>query len=116
MRTVRLTISFCLSALSACAHTPDSLPVNTEKFWFVFLETGNKTPHDKALVGQMERGHIDNLKRFYAKQKLIAAVPLQNPSTQKRGIVIVSRCTLYVWGVFLWRALVTGQPDATAFC
>ena len=64
----------------------------------------------------MQRGYIDNLKRFYAEQKLFAAGPLQDPSTLKRGIAIVSRCARYVWGAFLWRAPLAGQPAATAFC
>ena len=115
MRTVRLIISICLSARSTCAQTPNSSPVNTEKLWFILFEAGKKTPHDKATVAQMQRGHIDNFKRLFAEQKLFAAGPLQNPSTLKRGIVIVSRCALYVWGAFLRRAPATGQPAATAF-
>ena len=90
MRTVQLINSICLLALSACAHTPDSSPVKTEKFRFIFREIGKKTPDDKALVGQMQRGHIDNFKRLFAEQKLIVAGPLQDPSTLKRGIVIVN--------------------------
>ena len=115
MRTVQLINSICLLALSACAHTPDSSPVKTEKFRFIFLEIGKKTPDDKALVGQMQRGHIDNFKRLFAEQKLIVAGPPQDPSTLKRGIVIVNRCALNVWGAFVRRAPATGQPAATVF-
>ena len=93
MRTFRLFISICVLAIAACAHTPDATPINAEKLWFIFLETGKKTPDDKALVGLMQRGHIDNFKRLFAEQKLFAAGPLQDPSTLKRGIVIVKAPT-----------------------
>ena len=64
-----------------------------DNFWFIFLETGKKTPDDKALVAQMQHGHIDNFKRLFGEQKLFAAGPLQDPSGLKRGIVIVKAQT-----------------------
>jgi uncharacterized protein YciI len=63
---------------------PDSRP-----WWFVFLETGRKTPDDKAAVQAMQVGHIDNFKRLHGEKKLFAAGPLRDPSGLKRGIVVV---------------------------
>jgi len=58
-------------------------------FWFIFLETGRKTPDDKEAVAQMQRGHIDNFKRLFGERKLFAAGPLRDPTGVKRGIVVV---------------------------
>ena len=93
MNACRLIVSMCLLILAACAHEPQPVDAKADGFWFIFLETGKKTPDDKALVGQMQRGHIDNFKRLFAEQKLFAAGPLQDPSTLKRGIVIVKAPT-----------------------
>ncbi len=60
-----------------------------ERDWFIFLETGKKTPDDKPRVQEMQRGHIDNFKRLFAEKKLFAAGPLRDPSGVKRGIVVV---------------------------
>jgi uncharacterized protein YciI len=57
--------------------------------WFVFLETGRKTPDDKDAVARMQRGHIDNFKRLFGERKLFAAGPLRDPAGEKRGIVVV---------------------------
>jgi uncharacterized protein YciI len=66
------------------AASPDSA-----RTWIIFLETGKKTPNDKDAVAAMQRGHIDNFKRLFSEKKLSAAGPLRDPSTLKRGIVIV---------------------------
>ena len=63
--------------------------VKADNFWFIFLESGKKTPNDKELVTKMQRGHIKNFERLFAEQKLFAAGPLQDPTGLKRGIVIV---------------------------
>ena len=57
--------------------------------WFIFLETGRPTPDDPPAVQAMQRGHIDNFKRLFAAGRLQAAGPLQDPSRNKRGIVVV---------------------------
>ena len=88
MNIGRTIASICMLTLAACAHTPEATEVKVDKFWFIFLETGKKTPDDKELVGKMQRGHIDNFKRLHGENKLFAAGPLQDPSTLKRGIVV----------------------------
>jgi uncharacterized protein YciI len=57
--------------------------------WFIFLETGKKTPDDKDAVQKMQTGHIENFKRLFGEKKLLAAGPLSDPSKIKRGIVVV---------------------------
>ena len=104
MNALRLIFSICVLALAACAHTPEIASAKPDNFWFIFLETGKKTPDDKALVGAMQRGHIDNFKRLFGEQKLFAAGPLVDPSGQKRGIVVVKAPTREVLVGFF-------QPD-----
>lgn len=72
------------AALATPAPAADDRP-----WWFVFLETGRKTPDDKAAVQGMQKGHIDNFKRLHGEKKLFAAGPLRDPSGLKRGIVVV---------------------------
>ena len=79
MAACRIFISIWLLALAACAQTPENRAMKPDNFWFIFLETGKKTPDDKALVAQMQHGHIDNFKRLFGEQKLFAA----GPPTQK---------------------------------
>jgi len=74
-----LTTSLCLGGEAA-----DKRPT-----WFIFLETGKKTPADKAAVQKMQAGHIQNFKRLFAEKKLFAAGPLSDPAGKKRGIVVV---------------------------
>lgn len=93
MNICRIFISISVLALAACAQTPENRVMKPDNFWFIFLETGKKTPDDKALVAQMQRGHIDNFKRLFGEQKLFAAGPLQDPSGLKRGNVIVKAPT-----------------------
>ena len=73
-------------ALGACSTAPVT---ESPRTWFIFLETGRKTPDDKEAVMAMQRGHIDNFKRLFGEKKLSAAGPLRDPSTLKRGIVVV---------------------------
>lgn len=100
MNAGRLIISLCLALFAACAHTPESTTMKSDNFWFIFLESGKKTPDDKALVGQMQRGHIDNFKRLFGEQKLFAAGPLQDTFAQypagKAG-----GTNVLVWGQWL---------------
>ena len=62
---------------------------DTRPWWFVLLESGRKTPDDKAALQAMQMGHIQNFKRLHAEKKLFAAGPLRGPSGLKRGIVVV---------------------------
>ena len=57
--------------------------------WFIFLETGRKTPDDPPAVAAMQRGHIANFKRLFALGRLLAAGPMADPAGLKRGIVVV---------------------------
>ena len=93
MNARRLIISICVLVLAACAHAPESPAVKSDGFWFIFLEAGKKAPDDKALVGKMQLGHIENFKRLFGEQKLFAAGPMQDPSGLKRGIVVVKAPT-----------------------
>lgn len=94
MNIWRLIVLLCLVALTGCAQAPADTGSKSDYFWFIFLETGKKTPDDKALVAQMQRGHIENFKRLFGEQKLFAAGPLRDPSGHKRGIVVVKATSM----------------------
>lgn len=100
MNVRRLIISLCLLALTGCTQLPLATGPESEKFWFIFLETGKKTPDDKALVAQMQRGHIENFKRLFDAQKLFAAGPLRDPSGHKRGIAVVKAPSIEALGTY----------------
>ncbi len=67
--------------------------VDSRPTWFIFLETGKKTPDDKEAVAKMQKGHIENFVRLHGEKKLFAAGPLADPSKLKRGIVVVKANT-----------------------
>lgn len=77
--------SLPLAALTACANPKADEP----GLWFVFLETGRKTPDDPPAVTAMQRGHIANFKRLFGEGKLLAAGPMADPARVKRGLVVV---------------------------
>jgi len=90
-----------LAALVGCATPPPAGP----RHWFIFLESGRKTPDDRAAVAAMQRGHIDNFKRLFAEGRLFAAGPMRDPAGRKRGMVAVRASSLAeLHGYF--------QPDA----
>lgn len=94
MRTVKSVLLLILAslALGACSTAQTAAP-DGPRTWFIFLETGKKTPNDKDAVAAMQRGHIENFKRLFGEKKLFAAGPLRDPSTLKRGIVVVEART-----------------------
>ena len=87
MRRRQLPLSLLLPCLLAGGGARAAEPPSDH--WFIFLETGKKTPDDKEAVAAMQRGHIDNFKRLFALKRLYAAGPLLDPSGFKRGIVTV---------------------------
>jgi uncharacterized protein YciI len=104
MNAWRMMVSVGVLLLASCASGPEpttpvgaSAPDSANSFWFVFLESGKKTPDDEEAVAKMQRGHIDNFKRLHAEQKLFAAGPMRDPAGVKRGMVVVkapARATL----------------------
>jgi uncharacterized protein YciI len=97
MNAHRIFLLLFAVLLAACAGSTErvgeavnaSTNQSTNNLWFIFLESGKKTPDDKAAVEKMQRGHIDNFKRLFGEKKLFAAGPLRDPSGLKRGIVVV---------------------------
>jgi uncharacterized protein YciI len=87
MSRIRSLVALLVLALIP-VPTPALASGDAKRFWFVFLESGKKTPDDKEAVAAMQRGHIDNFKRLFAEKKLFAAGPLRDPSRLKRGIVV----------------------------
>lgn len=74
-----------MASVAGCATSRPAAP----RDWFVFLESGRKTPDDRAAVMAMQRGHIDNFKRLFAEGRLFAAGPMRDPAGSKRGFVTV---------------------------
>jgi uncharacterized protein YciI len=80
-----------LPALLLPLLLPLSLGVSaaaTTSTWFIFLESGRKTPDDKEAVQAMQRGHIANFQRLFGLGQLMGAGPMRDPSGKKRGIVV----------------------------
>jgi uncharacterized protein YciI len=86
----RALSAIAVASLAGCAAAPLTAP---DDRWFVFLESGRKTPDDREAVMAMQRGHIDNFKRLFAAGQLFAAGPLRDPVGSKRGIVVVRAAT-----------------------
>ena len=88
MRLTRLTLPIIVLIVSIiCVLAQEA--VDKRPSWFIFLETGKKTPNDREAVQKMQTGHIENFKRLFGEKKLFAAGPLSDPSKKKRGIVVV---------------------------
>ena len=88
MPRTRLALSILALALTATVSFGGA-PTDKRPTWFIFLETGKKTPDDKQAVQKMQMGHIQNFKRLFGEKKLFAAGPLADPMKKKRGIVVV---------------------------
>jgi uncharacterized protein YciI len=89
-------IPFALAVLLVSVISKPTLAqdvVDTRPTWFIFLETGKKTPDDKEAVAKMQKGHLENFGRLHGEKKLFAAGPLADPSKLKRGIVVVKANT-----------------------
>lgn len=93
MRRREMTAA-CAWLLAAGATGCATPAPRSEDLWFVFLESGRKTPDDRAAVAAMQSGHIDNFKRLFAAGQLFAAGPLRDPGGLKRGIVTVRAATM----------------------
>jgi uncharacterized protein YciI len=94
LSTLLRTFSLCVALLlTGCAAAPEPAVPARDGLWFVFLETGKPTPPDRERVTVMQRGHLENFKRLFGEKILFAAGPLRDPSTLKRGIVIVKAPT-----------------------
>lgn len=80
---------FLIVALLAGCAAPASSVNDQPKTWFIFLETGKKSDGNKEAMAERQRGHIANFQRLFGEKKLQAAGPMADPSTLKRGIVVV---------------------------
>lgn len=85
----QLHLAFAVLALATPASLRAQDATDPRPTWFIFLETGKKTPDDKEAVAKMQRGHIANFGKLHGEKKLFAAGPLADPSRTKRGIVVV---------------------------
>jgi uncharacterized protein YciI len=88
MRLTRFSLLILALTLPATL-SPAQEPADKRPTWFIFLESGKKTPDDREAVMKMQAGHIQNFKRLFGEKKLLAAGPLQDPSRKQRGIVVV---------------------------
>lgn len=59
-------------------------------FVLVLLKTGPNTSTDKAYISEQFRGHLDNINRLVAEEKLVVAGPLGKNDHKYRGIFILN--------------------------
>jgi uncharacterized protein YciI len=59
--------------------------------WFAYLVKGDgPRPKDPKELEAMQAAHIGNLQRLFREKKLIAAGPLNDPTTVRRGITVLT--------------------------
>lgn len=75
-------------ALSAC--TPTLATEDKKLFFMFFVKSDGKRPDDKEVLAKMQRAHIDNLDRQFKLKNLIAAGPLNDPTTVRRGVAVLT--------------------------
>jgi len=89
-----------LAALAGCATPPLAAP----RDWFIFLETGRKTPDDRAAVAAMQRGHIDNFKRLFGEgpvAEVLFARSTDSAALQAAFAGLPGSGEVAVWGQWL---------------
>ncbi len=59
-------------------------------FVLVLLKTGPNTSTDKAFINEQFRGHMENIHRLVAEEKLVVAGPLGKNDHKYRGIFILN--------------------------
>lgn len=95
MNIRRMMLLLCALLLASCASVPERTGAtlnptqSADSFWFVFMESGKKTPDDKEAVAKMQLGHIQNFKKLFGEKKLFAAGPMRDPASVKRGMVVL---------------------------
>ena len=65
-----------------------------KKYILVILKTGTNTTTDKVITDSLFAGHMDNIWRLVALNKLIVAGPLEKNDLTYRGIFILNVTTL----------------------
>lgn len=86
MKCVCLVVAV-LSLLAATASTPAHDPV----IWLMFFMRGSAAaPKDEKVVATMMEGHLGNMKKQAALDRLLVAGPLQDPGKERRGITVVA--------------------------
>jgi uncharacterized protein YciI len=65
-----------------------------KSYVLVILKSGNNKTNDDATKNAAFRGHMDNIKRLVAMDKLIVAGPMGNNDMSYRGIFILNVPTL----------------------
>lgn len=65
-----------------------------KKYVLAILKTGTNTTSDKKIVGELFKGHMDNINRLVEQGKLIVAGPLGKNDKTYRGIFILDVRTI----------------------
>lgn len=99
MRTCRIAVVIAMLALDSSAHAPAGSNAQADNFWLVFLETGNGTPQDKALVAGTQQGHFKKFERLVWRTETCGSRPGAGPASVKRGFL--SQRTLYLMNCWL---------------
>jgi uncharacterized protein YciI len=63
-------------------------------YMFVMLKTGANTTSDKKVIDSLFKGHMENIGRLAANNKLVVAGPLGKNDKTYRGIFILNVATM----------------------
>ena len=95
--TLLLFIAICLTSLAqttdfdqALADSLGADEYGMKIYTFVILKTGTKTMNDQARVGELFRGHLDNIGRLVEEGKLVVAGPFMKNEANLRGLFILN--------------------------
>jgi uncharacterized protein len=82
-----LLLMVFVAVLYAEEHNPQQSNTKMKQYYFVMLTKGSNRSQDSASVVQIQKGHMDNMKRLADEGKLIVAGPFLDDGFW-RGIFI----------------------------
>lgn len=104
MRALLLLVGFLVTAVvsaqdnpkydKALAATLGGDDYGMKAYVLAILKTGSNTTASKETVGQLFRGHMDNIGRLAKEGKLVVAGPLGKNDKNYRGIFILNVKTI----------------------
>lgn len=90
MRRILLLPVLALATMATSQSASPAKAEDTKLFFGFFMKSDGKLPEDKDATTKLGQAHIGNLQKQFKEKKLIAAGPLQDPTKQRRGVVVLT--------------------------